>query len=88
MDMSWSQTPSSVWWALEASVSTASLTGLGEPLSTFQHGGVLGVGSNFYDFADESELEEDEEQLVEWVKEHNSRGIIRYTLNCIGCLAS
>ncbi len=81
--MSWSQTPNSVWWALEASASAASLTGLGDTLP-MRHGlprpgGTLGMGNNFYDYADDAELEEDEDRLAEWVREHENRGIVRYT---------
>ena len=80
MDMSWSQTPNKVWWALESSASLASLTGYGESLtSAQQHPRGFGRDNyNFYDYADEAELEEDEEQLGEWVREHSNRGIIRW----------
>lgn len=82
MDLSWSQTPNSVWWALESSASMASLHALGEMPSPRRHR-PEGMGRelathNFYEYADgggEDEL--DGEQLVDWVKEDPSRGIIR-----------
>ena len=78
VDLSWSQTPNSVWWALEVSTSVASLTGLGEDItSPHKRLGSELTANNFYDYADEAEVEEDEEELMEWVKEYAGRGIVR-----------
>ena len=80
MDLSWNRTPSSVWWALEQSGSTASLLG-GSPASpTSSPNWMLGSVNNFYDYADEHDFGESEEDIMEWVKEHSSRGVIRYLL--------
>lgn len=78
MDLSWSQTPNSVWWALEQSGSTASLLGDSPASPTFSPNWKLGSVNNFYDYADEHDLGESEEEIMEWVKEHSSRGVIRY----------
>lgn len=57
--------------------------GLKFPLHPYRYR--LGVGhellsNNFYDYADElPPEEEDEEQLAEWIREHPSRGVVRYT---------
>ena len=80
MDLSWSQTPTSVWWALEQSGSTASLLGDSPASPTFSPNWKLGSANNFYDYADEHDLGESEEEIMEWVKEHSSRGVIRYIL--------
>ena len=80
MDLSWSQTPSSVWWALEQSGSTASLLGDSPASPSFSPNWKLGSANNFYDYADEHDLGESEEEIMDWVKEHSSRGVIRYIL--------
>ena len=41
---------------------------------------MLGSVNNFYDYADEHDFGESEEDIMEWVKEHSSRGVIRYIL--------
>lgn len=77
--MSWNQTPNTVWWALETSISAGSLSALGDTLPS-PKGGARPKGSrnDIFDYADDAELEEDEEQLANWVMEHASRGILRW----------
>lgn len=80
MDLSWSQTPNSVWWALEKSGSTTSLLGdsLTSPVTPSRMPGSSFAINNFYEYADEPDLGESEEDIVEWMKESQLRGAIRY----------
>jgi hypothetical protein len=90
MEMSWSHTPSSVWWALEASSSGVSLegdqnspTGADLPGSTRARSPTLRPRphmpgkevTNFYDYAGEGE--EGEEDMEKWILQQPNRGAIR-----------
>ena len=89
MDLSWSQTPSSVWWALEnastASISTESSRSHVQqqrrrkkrPTTRKKRSEQAVSVLNFYDYADADQVEESEEALDAWTKEHNDRGVIR-----------
>ena len=84
VELSWSQTPNSLWWALESSVTTTSLDDLlSSPTTSPQrHAGSLRNQTNsptiFYNYADETDFAESEADLTQWVKEHHNRGIIRF----------
>ena len=87
MELSFSQTPSRVWWALEASATSHSLqlddlrAPSASPLYTSGsevHGNELGVGNYvFYDYVDETDHKESNEELAKWLRQHRNRGIIR-----------
>lgn len=85
MEMSWSGTPSKVWWALEtsgASSTSLSLDDLRSPPSPLKSVGEslrLGLENStiFYNYADETDYRETEEELSEWLKEYRTRGVIR-----------
>lgn len=92
-EMSWSRTPSKVWWALEngsASPSSTSLSldSLRSPTASLSRSIGSGGGGDslrldrsnvFYDYADETDYqEESEEELAEWLKDYRGRGVIRY----------
>ncbi len=86
MELSYSQTPSRVWWALEASQSLHQLDDLRSapaspmhaPASSRSQERTPGAGNFvFYDYVDETDNQDSEEQLKEWLKQHRNRGIIR-----------
>ena len=79
MDFSYSQTPNSVWWALEASHSLSTLNETDSPpTSPFRHrAGTALSDKMFYEFADEVDGDEDEKALIEWMKEYADRGVLR-----------
>ena len=79
MDFSYSQTPNSLWWALEASNSITTLHEAGSlPASPFRRrAGTALSDKMFYDFADEVDGEEDEAVLGEWMMEGTDRGVLR-----------
>ena len=87
MEVSWSQneTPSKVWWALEASgLSSTSLTAdvseLKSPASPTRSLGDslrLEQSSIFYNYVDETDYMEGEEELSGWLREERTRGVIR-----------
>ena len=86
VELSWSQTPSSVWWALETGTAASNLS-LDNILSpptpnkavsgkrTLQH--QLTSPTIFYNSLDETDFGVREEDLEQWVSEDPSRGIIR-----------
>lgn len=86
VELSWSQTPSSVWWALETGTATSNLS-LDNILSpptptkaagskrTLQH--QLTSTTIFYNSLDETDFGQREEDLEHWVSEDPGRGIIR-----------
>jgi len=78
MEMSWSHTPSSVWWALEAS-SSVSLDGH-SPSDSLQprlEQPDKDLTNLYYDYADEGETAV-EEELQQWVVQHPFRGVVRW----------
>lgn len=81
MDLSYSQTPNSLWWALEASNSITTLheaAGSSLPASPFRRrAGTALSDKMFYDFADEVDGEEDEAVLGKWMAEDADRGVLR-----------
>ena len=82
MELSWSQTPSRVWWALSsgASVSSLGLDSLRSPSSSIRSPGDTLRREKvdiFYNYADETDYQESEEEISEWLKEHRTRGVIR-----------
>ena len=90
VELSWSQTPSSVWWALETGTAASNLSldnilspptpnkaALGKRARTLQH--QLTSPTIFYNSLDETDFGEREEDLEQWVSEDPSRGIIRST---------
>lgn len=84
MDLSWSQTPNTVWWALETSSSSISLENLLNPPSPNRDRSHTlsrderSAATIFYNYApDETDLGETEEDIIEWVKENPNRGAIR-----------
>ena len=84
MDLSWSQTPNSVWWALEASASYASLDSLvGSPSLRLDPSQSLRrdtAAQNIYNYADETDIGQPEDELLQWAKQHHNRGVIRYNV--------
>ena len=85
VELSWSQTPSSLWWALETGTGTSNLS-LDNILSPPSP--IKSVGSRtlkrqitdptiFYNSLDETDFGEREEDLEQWVTEDPNRGIIR-----------
>ena len=94
VELSWSQTPSSVWWALETGTagSNLSLDNILSPPTpnkapgkrTLQH--QLTSPTIFYNSLDETDFGEREEDLEQWVGEDPSRGIIR-SVNQHACMA-
>ena len=93
MELRRSQTPSRVWWALDASTSGHSLQQLDDLSSSLvtSHYTSVAEGDSlhireregkacnlFYDFVGETDCRESEQELTEWLKENISRGIIRY----------
>jgi len=89
MELSFSQTPNRVWWALEASATSISLTqrdDLRSPPATPLHpsgpdgkdGRELGASNFvFYDYVDETDSTEDKEELEKWLKGNRNRGLVR-----------
>ncbi len=86
MELSWSQTPNKVWWALEASGASSVSLSLDDlnrtPSSPFRYGENSLRHDNdtsniFYNYADETDYTETEEELIEWLRDDLSRGIIR-----------
>ena len=90
VELSWSQTPSSVWWALETGTAASNLSldnilspptpnklaaGSGSRKRTLQH--QLTNPTIFYNSIDETDSGERDEDLEHWVSEDPSRGIIR-----------
>lgn len=93
-ELSWSRTPSKVWWALEngsASPSSTSLSldSLRSPTASLSRsiGGDslrLDRSNVFYDYADETDYQEEtEEELAEWLKDYRGRGVIRYCFRAL-----
>lgn len=85
MEMSWSQTPSKVWWALETGPSSTSLTlddlrspAPPSPARSFGDSLRLDKSTIFYNYVDEPDNEENEDYLKEWLKDYRTRGVIRY----------
>lgn len=84
MELSWSQTPGKVWWALESGPSGTSLAldDLRTPSSPVRSlaGGSLKHDQStiFYNYVDETDYKESEEQLSDWLKDYRTRGVIRY----------
>lgn len=87
VELSWSQTPSSVWWALETGTAASNLS-LDNILSpptpnktasgskrTLHH--QLTSPTIFYNSLDETDFGERDEDLEQWVSDDPSRGIIR-----------
>ncbi len=84
MEMSWSQTPSTVWWALETSSSSMNLENmLSPPSPTRDRSGTIsrdkkGAATIFYNYApDEVDLGETEEDVKRWIKADQTRGAVR-----------
>lgn len=85
MELSWSQTPSKVWWALETSgPSTTSLTlddlrspAPPSPARSFGDSLRLDKSTIFYNYVDEPDYKESEEELVDWLRDYRTRGVIR-----------
>jgi hypothetical protein len=90
VELSWSQTPSSVWWALETGTGASNLSldnilspptpsklsaASGRRKRTHQH--QLTSPTIFYNSLDETDFGEREEDLEQWVSNDPSRGIIR-----------
>ena len=90
VELSWSQTPSSVWWALETGTAASNLSldnilspptpnklaaASGGRKRTLQH--QLTSPTIFYNSLDETDFGERDEDLEQWVNEDPSRGIIR-----------
>ena len=90
VELSWSQTPSSVWWALETGTAASNLSldnilspptpnklaaGSDSRKRTLQH--QLTNPTIFYNSIDETDSGERDEDLEQWVSEDPSRGIIR-----------
>ena len=90
VELSWSQTPSSVWWALETGTAASNLsldnilspptpnklaTASGSRKRTLQH--QLTSPTIFYNSLDETDFGERDEDLEQWVSEDPNRGIIR-----------
>ena len=94
VELSWSQTPSSVWWALETGTAASNLS-LDNILSPPTPNKLAVSGSRralqhqltsptlFYNCLDETDFGERDEDLEQWVSEDPSRGIIRQA--CIHC---
>ena len=84
MELSWSQTPGKVWYALDGSSSFTNLglDDLRSPASpTRSIGGTLRPEEQskiFYNYADDTDYKESEEEIAEWIKEYRTRGVIRY----------
>lgn len=88
VELSWSQTPSSVWWALETGIG-ASNRSLDNILNSPSHAKAassarknllhhqLSSPTIFYNSLDERDFGEHAEDLEEWVTEDPSRGVIR-----------
>ena len=92
MELSWSQTPSHVWGALETSgpssisLQVDDLSTLISPTRTTGKRGGGGGGSlrredqsstSFYNYVDEADCKEDKEDLTEWLKGYHTRGVVR-----------
>ena len=83
MELSWSQTPSKVWWALETGPSSTSLTvddlRSPAPPSPRSPGDSLKHDKStiFYNFVEEPDYKESEEEISEWLKDYRTRGVIR-----------
>lgn len=78
--MSWSQTPSAVWLALDASTSTISLDSMlntPSPNRERQTREKRETAALFYQNVDEVDLGETEEDIKKWIKEDTSHGAIR-----------
>ncbi len=88
MELSWSQTPSTVWWALENSSSSISVENMLSPPSptrTRDRSGTISrdkreAATIFYNYApDEVDLGETEDDIKRWIKgdRDRTRGAIR-----------
>ena len=85
VELSWSQTPSSVWWALETGTAASNLSLdniLSAPTPTKKAGKrtlqyQLTSPTIFYNSLDETDFGERDEDLEQWVTEDPSRGVIR-----------
>ena len=88
VELSWSQTPSSVWWALETGTGASNLS-LDNILNSPAHKKVassarknllhhqLSSPTIFYNSLDETDFGEHEGDLEQWVAEDATRGVIR-----------
>ena len=87
VELSWSQTPSSVWWALETGTGASNLS-LDNILSSPTPTKKASVGKRtlqrqltsptlFYNSLDETDFGEQEQDLEHWMSEDPNRGVIR-----------